>query len=83
MSTQDLNLKYEDIYFEPTKEAKLDTINNSSCSYFIVDLPDILKYVDKKINRVLYLNKQSIPKGDNWDFTLDDWIDLCEIINSK
>ena len=83
MSPKGLNLKYEDIYFEPTKEAKLDNINNSGCSYFIDDLPDILKYVDKKINRVLYLNNQSKPKGDNWEFILDDWIHLCEIINAK
>ena len=83
MSTQGLNLKYEDIYFEPTKEAKLDNINNSGCTYFIDDLPDILKNVDKKINRVLYLNNQTKPKGDNWDFVLDDWIHLCEIINAR
>ena len=82
LSKQGLNLTYEDIFFEPTKEAKLDTINNSGCSYFIDDLPDILKFVDKRINRVLYLNNQSKPTGDNWDFILNDWINLCEIINT-
>ena len=79
---QGLNLKYEDIFFKPTKEEKLDSINNSGCSYFIDDLPDILKFVDKKIKRVLYLNNQSKPTGNYWDKTLDDWINLCEIINT-
>tara|TARA_B100000161_G_scaffold244598_1_gene198976 strand:+ start:243 stop:854 length:612 start_codon:yes stop_codon:yes gene_type:complete len=84
LSRDGLNLKYEDIFFEPTKELKIDTINNSGCSYFIDDLPDILKFVDKKIKRILYLNNQSKP-NDNCHYcykTLDNWINLGEIINT-
>ena len=80
MSSQGLNLSYEDIFFCTTKDVKLETINNSGCQFFIDDLPDILEFVDKKIKRVLYLNKQSKPLGNSWDKTLDDWINLGEII---
>ena len=80
LSSQGLNLSYEDIFFCTTKDVKLETINNSGCQFFIDDLPDILEFVDKKIKRVLYLNKQSKPPGNSWDKTLDDWINLGELI---
>ena len=82
LSKQGLNLKYEDIFFEPTKKGKLETINKSGCSYFIDDLPDILKFVDKKITRILYLNNQSKPSCDDWDIALDDWINLYKIVTA-
>ncbi len=82
LSSQGLNISYEDIFFCTTKKAKLETINNSGCQYFIDDLPDILEFIDKKINRVLYLNKQSTPIGNSWDYLLDDWNNLGKIINN-
>ena len=82
LSSHGLNLSYEDIFFCTTKDVKLETINNSGCQYFIDDLPDILEFVDKKIHRILYLNNQSKPSGNSWDYVLDDWIDLGKIISN-
>ena len=82
-SSEGLNLKDKDVFFFPTKKAKLDAINNSDCSFFVDDLPDILEYVDKKIYRILYLNNQSITYSKSWDIILNDWINLDKILDTK
>ena len=75
-----LNIKHKDIYFLPTKEKKLDAINDLNCYYFIDDLPEILKYINNKTERILYLNNQKMPLKKCWDNTLYNWNELPEIV---
>ena len=82
LSISGLNIKNKNIYFLPTQEKKLATINNLNCSYFVDDLPEILKYIDKKTHRILYLNKQKMPTNKFWDSTLYNWNKLPEILDN-
>ena len=80
ISEKGLNFSIEDIFFKPSKQEKLKAINGSRCSYYIDDLPDILEFIDKKIKRILYSSSNSSFLSDSYDFVLNDWKDLSEII---
>jgi len=83
LSISGLNIKQNNIYFLPTKEKKLNAINDLKCNYFVDDLPEILKHINKKTQRILYLNNQKMPSEKCWDITLYNWNELPEIINKN
>ena len=81
LSISGLNIKNKDIYFLPTKDKKLAAINALDYTYFVDDLPEILKYIKKQTHRILYLNNQKITLNKFWDSTLHNWNELSEIID--
>ena len=83
LSISGLNIKNKDIYFLPTKDKKLAAINALDYTYFVDDLPEILKYIKKQTHRILYLNNQKITLNKFWDSTLHNWNELPEIIYKK
>ena len=83
LSISGLNIKNKDIYFLPTKDKKLAAINALDYTYFVDDLPEILKYIKKQTHRILYLNNQKITVDKFWDSTLHNWNELPEIIYKK
>ena len=73
-----LNIKRNDIFFESTKELKIERILKERCDVFIDDLPEILNLIDKSIERILYS-----PKNHhiNYDFKkMNKWSDLSSLL---
>ena len=70
-----INLSSENIYFEITKEAKINRIENLGCTHFIDDLPEILEMINPNIKKILYC-----PLDNNYfnmDFSImKNWSDL-------
>jgi len=73
-----LNIKRNNIFFESTKELKIERILKERCDVFIDDLPEILNLIDKSIERILYS-----PKNHhiNYDFKkMNKWSDLSSLL---
>ena len=74
-----LNLKRDDIFFESTKELKIERIFKEKCEIFIDDLPEILNLIDPRIDRILYS-----PKNDNNKYNfkkIQEWAELSSILD--
>lgn len=74
-----LNFKKEDIFFESSKNAKIERIYKENCDVYIDDLPEILNLINPKIERILYKAKEDSKK---YAFkTMHSWSDLVKILN--
>ena len=73
-----LNIKRNDIFFESTKELKIERILKERCDVFIDDLPEILNMIDKSIERILYCHKND---NNKYDFKkMSKWSDLSSLL---
>ena len=79
LSKNGLNFKKEDIFFELNKNAKIERIHKEKCDVYIDDLPEILKLINPKVERILYNPKEDSKK---YEFkTMQSWSDLVKILN--
>tara|TARA_S200000501_G_C20866012_1_gene761964 strand:- start:1558 stop:2163 length:606 start_codon:yes stop_codon:yes gene_type:complete len=71
-----LNIKNEDIYFEPTKIKKIERINSIKCNFFIDDLEEILHMINNNVTRI-HFNKNYIDyKQNNNFYSFSNWVNL-------
>ena len=83
-SQSGLNWKLENIYFETTKEKKVERIKQQECTHFIDDLPEILNIIDKDVNRILYEPSNREHKTYNKDLqVMSSWNMIAELILDK
>tara|TARA_B100000131_G_scaffold320612_1_gene369200 strand:- start:432 stop:1031 length:600 start_codon:yes stop_codon:yes gene_type:complete len=77
-SDDGLKLKMNDIFFEPTKEEKIQRINNTNCNFYIDDLPEILENIGNNVKKILYTNNKKVRNNNVSISVLQDWkgIDL-------
>tara|TARA_Y100000991_G_C21955137_1_gene341684 strand:- start:512 stop:1123 length:612 start_codon:yes stop_codon:yes gene_type:complete len=73
-----LDIKIENIYFELTKDKKINRINLLNCRYFIDDLECILDLVNNDIIKIHY-DRNSLKNFEKIDknyFRINDWHNL-------
>ena len=76
MDKDGLNIKLEDIYFEPSKVKKIERINAIKCNYFIDDLEEILQMINNNVIRI-HFNKNYIDNNQNNNFySFSNWGNL-------
>ena len=74
-----VNISRENVYFEDTKEKKVQRIEAIGCSHFIDDLPEIHQMLPSKIKRILY-SKKEVDKFSG--ITMKHWNNLEGIIKA-
>lgn len=50
----EINLKEENVFFNTSRDKKIELIHKFKCDYFIDDLPDILDSLSNDIKKILY-----------------------------
>ena len=74
-----INIPKQNIFFEETKEKKIQRIEELKCSHFIDDLPEILNLINPKVERILYKAEEDFKK---YAFKImHSWSDLVKILN--
>ena len=76
-----LNLKINDIFFEPTKEDKIERIKNTGCNYYVDDLPEILQNIGDDVKKILYTNNKKGANNNDSFSILKDWKEIDLLIN--
>ena len=75
-----IDIPKQNIFFEETKEKKIQRIQELRCSYFIDDLREILSMINTHTKKILYC-----PMDNNYmenDFiAMRRWSDLYKLIN--
>lgn len=74
------SLAAENIFFETTKQAKIDRVLSFGCDYFIDDLPEILgePRLRGNVTRVLFDPEGRNPSGD-WEERVISWEEMMRI----
>ncbi len=73
-----LNFKKKDVFFETTKEKKVERIISVGCTHYIDDLPEILKMIPSAIKRINFSQVKNSSE-DNF-IMISKWNQLLEII---
>ena len=80
MAKDGLNLKENQIYFEITKEEKIDRIMANGCTHYVDDLPEILEMIPNGIKKILFSPNHSQNFNDNWT-VINAWNELPAILS--
>ena len=76
-----LNFSEKNIFFELTKEKKVQRLLSLKCEYFIDDLEDILKMIPKSVTKVLFNPKEKNISLKTDNHILNDWNLLPSILS--
>ena len=79
-TTEGLGLTMEQIYFEETKEKKIERIHSQNCDIYIDDLEEIIKQLDKSIKRIQFKRNGEETIGDDWK-CMRHWRQLQSIMD--
>ena len=74
-----LNLKKNKIYFEVTKEKKIDRIMEAGCTHYVDDLPEILEMIPDTVIKILFAPNGVEIKKENW-IIMNSWKELPTIL---
>ena len=74
-----LNWGPDKIFFEDSKESKIQRIHSLDCTHYIDDLPEILELLNTNIQRILYNPRNKGVKNTKYT-VLKDWHNLEEIL---
>ena len=55
-----LNWTEDQVYFENSKQEKVERIIELGCTHYIDDLPEIIEMLPSNINKIIYTNGKSI-----------------------
>ena len=73
-----VGISRDKVYFNVTKEEKINKIDTLGCDYFIDDLPEILSLINKNTIKILY-NPENNYKYDEY-IILNKWKNLIKIL---
>ena len=77
-SINNFGIKKSNVFFNPSKELKVQKISKLGCNYFIDDLPEILKLIDKKVIKIHYSPSNKLYSSSF--VILKNWESIKEII---
>lgn len=72
-----LNLRREDVYFEETKERKIERIKKLGCTHYIDDLYSIVEMLDGTQIKAIHYTNDAQSKAN---YRMKNWSDLESII---
>lgn len=78
ISNNSEGLSEKNIFFNQTKNEKIEKIHSLGCNFFIDDLPEILNMIKGNVKKILY-SPQNIKISENY-FVLKKWDELSSII---
>ncbi len=75
-----VGLSKKNVFFNLTKEEKVNKIEEIECDYFIDDLPEILSLINKRTIKILYSPINNYNQNDF--IILKKWDDLIKVLDS-
>ena len=78
--SDELNFNPPQIYFEETKEEKIDRIVSTGCTHYVDDLPEILEMIPNGIQKILFSPNHSQKFSEKWT-VINSWKELPAILS--
>ena len=76
-SKSGLNLTKDQIFFELTKEMKIDRIIRMGCTHYLDDLTEILEMVPNTIVRILFAPNKMNTTNASWS-VVNSWLEITK-----
>lgn len=77
-SSECLGWSREQVFFEETKEEKIERIKTIGCTHYIDDLPEILEMLEDSIRKIYY-NPSTLPVRNNSFVSCRSWSQICNL----
>ena len=74
------NINKDNIFFNASKDEKIDKLHNLNCNFFIDDLPEILDLINNDVKKILYNNFYKKFKL-KYDFVTNEWDLINKYLN--
>tara|TARA_B100000700_G_scaffold123188_1_gene137881 strand:- start:257 stop:877 length:621 start_codon:yes stop_codon:yes gene_type:complete len=81
-SKDGLDMSLNDVFFEPTKESKIERIVSEKCFFFIDDLPEIISLIPDSVGKVLFSDFTVKNKHKNFIQSVS-WPDIADFLISS
>ena len=78
-SPMGLNWTPDQVFFEVTKQEKVDRIVNLGCSHYIDDLPEILEMLPATVQPILFAPSGAVAAPERWH-QFHHWGDLPQLL---
>lgn len=79
-SSDDLDWREENIYFELTKEAKAERIRALGCTHYVDDLPEILDMLPDSVEKILFSPSGEMEGRPGWKL-MRYWNELPRLLD--
>ena len=79
-SLEGLGMSKDNVYFELTKESKINRIEILGCTHYVDDLPEILILLNKNIKKIHYNPTKKLSYENKFE-NLFDWENINQILN--
>ena len=79
-SADGLRMSKDNVYFELTKESKINRIEILGCTHYVDDLPEILMLLNNNIKKIHYNPTKNLSYEDKFE-NLYDWQNISQILN--
>ena len=80
IDAEGLSVKANQVFFEVTKEAKINRIVQIGCTHYLDDLPEILEMIPDGINKILFSPNGEEIINSNWT-VIRSWNDLPSVLS--
>ena len=70
----------EQVFFELTKESKVERIVELGCTHYVDDLPEILQMIPDHVEKILFSPDEAPEKHPDWT-VMQSWYELPAILN--
>ena len=79
IDAEGLSVKADQIFFEVTKEAKINRIVQTGCTHYVDDLPEILEMIPDGINKILFSPNGEEIINSSW-IVIRSWNELPSVL---
>ena len=80
IDAEGLSVKADQVFFEVTKEAKINRIVQIGCTHYLDDLPEILEMIPDGINKILFSPNGEEIINSSWT-VIRSWKDLPSVLS--
>jgi hypothetical protein len=80
IDAEGLSVKANQVFFEVTKEAKINRIVQIGCTHYVDDLPEILEMIPDGINKILFSPNGEEIINSSWT-VIRSWNDLPSVLS--
>ena len=79
IDAEGLSVKADQVFFEVTKEAKINRIVQIGCTHYVDDLPEILEMIPEGINKILFSPNGEEIINSSWT-VIRSWNELPSVL---
>ena len=79
IDAEGLSVKADQVFFEVTKEAKINRIVQIGCTHYVDDLPEILEMIPEGINKILFSPNGEEIINSSWT-VIRSWNQLPSVL---